>query len=563
MNFTVLSPWAEVDSSKLSGLSPRLDSLKGKTIGLFADFMAIATYVLREIEEQLKERYPEIKFKFIDYKKETVEIFKDIQFDSVFKEWIVDCDAVISAYGTVPSSSLFLGYNSAYMELLGKPTVMLLTGRTQSAGVRGKKARNYPNLRTLVYDFKGSADIVRGHITQELCKASMAGDIVQLTDDIVHALTSPLTDEEKNPTIPSQDLAKNMLTGTYDDISKVFYQHGWTNGQPIAMPTEAAVSEMLRGTDLPREYVVAQIPPMMGLATVEKIAINAVMAGCLPIYMPILIAAIKGALDERIFFEGWCCSQSTWGPVVTVSGPIVNDIGINTRDNALSPYYKANSVIGRAFGYLLMNIGGLRPGVEDLSEMGHEFRLGFCVGDNYDENPWGPVHLDFNLKKEDSAVTMFWPQEHRVFQKNNIPDFLRAICKINPLGWEPGLMLIYTPIAAKMFADAGWSKQRVHEYIVEYARQLYTDVDIPWLVGNNHYPETVSLTECADHTSRIFWSSKHMLSIVAGGHAGSMITVYAGGGDHGGPSVTNIDFPKCWADLVKEYNGWVPDYIKY
>lgn len=563
MNYEVLSPWAEIDYSKLSGLSTRLERMNGKTIGLFADFMAISTYMLRTIEEELKKRYPDIQFKFIEYKKETAEIFKDTQFDPVFKDWIKECDAVISAYGVVPSSSLFLGYNAAYMESLGKPTVMLLNKRTQSAGNRGIKARNYPNLRTIVYDFKGSADIVRGHVTQEICRASMAGDIVQMTDDIVRALTSPLSDEEKTPTIPSQALAKNTLTGTYDELSKVFYQHGWTNGQPIAMPTEEAVLEMLRGTELPKDHVVAQIPPMMGLATVEKIAINAVMAGCLPIYLPVLIAAVKGALDERIFFEGWCCSQSTWGPVVTVSGPVVNDIGINTKDNALSPYYKANSVIGRAFGYILMNIGGLRPGVEDLSEMGHEFRVGFCLGDNYDENPWGPVHQDFGLRKEDSAVTMFWPQEHRVFQKNSIPDFLRAICKINPLGWEPGLMLIYTPIAAKMFADAGWSKQRVHAYIVEYARQPYADVDIPWLVGNNHYPETVSLTECAEHTSRIFWNSKHMLSIVAGGHAGSMITVYAGGGDHGGPSVTKIELPDKWDALKKEYSTWVPDYIKY
>ena len=102
---------------------------------------------------------------------------------------------------------------------------------------------------------------------------------------------------------------------------------------------------MMRGTDLPADHVVARIPPMMGLATVEKIAVNAVMAGCLPTYLPVLIAAVQGAMDPKIYLEGWCCSQSTWGPVLTLSGKVAKDIGFNTADHALTPAFRANTTI--------------------------------------------------------------------------------------------------------------------------------------------------------------------------------------------------------------------------
>ncbi len=329
------------------------------------------------------------------------------------------------------------------------------------------------------------------------------------------------------------------------------------------MPTREAVDEMLRGTDLPADYVVAEIPPMMGKATVEKIAVNAVMAACLPTYLPVLISAVKGSLDEKIFFEGWTCIQSTWGPMLTLSGPIVRDINLNVDGNFLSPYYKANTAIARAYGNILMNIGGVRPGIEDLAEMGHEFRIGYCMGDNTEMNPWQPLHMDFGFAETDSAVTMSWPQEHRVFQKGSPAAFLKGICKINPLGWDPGLILIFSPIAAKMFADAGWTKKKVMDYIVEYARVPGEDVDIQWLVGNMHEPEHVPLPEDMKAPTRIFWSSRHMFAVVGGGMAGPMMAVLAGGGDHGGPSCTKIDLPKNWDALVKEYSDYSRGHIDY
>lgn len=559
-----LSPWSKVDSSVVCGLNERLDTLEGKTIGMFGDFMAVSVCMLHALENELHRRYPTASFSYIQYNTETTRIPEDEKFRPEFEEWAKAVDCIIAFYGTVPSSSLFLGYNCAYMEHLGKPTTMLVVPRTFSAGLRGCRALGVPGVRIVQYDLVGT-DKITGHVDDASTAAAMADTLESLADELVTALTAPLTDEERCPSAPDQHYATDSFCGTASEISRIFYQNGWTIGAPIEIPTREAVDEMLQGTDLPADYIVGYIPPKMGVATVEKIAINAVMAGCLPTYLPILIAAVKGALDKKIYLEGWTCSQSTWGPVLTLSGKIVKDIGLNTGTNFLSPYYKANATIGRAFGYIMMNIGGLRPGIEDLSEQGHENRLGLCIGDNYDENPWGPLHEDFGLAREDNAVTMFWPQEHRVFSGGNTSaaDILSELCTLAPYGWDPGLEIIFTPTAAKIMWEAGWTKQRILDYIVEYARRPAAETNLQWLVGNNHLPGTVDLPVDPTHSTRVFWSTQHMFALVGGGHAGPAVTVLGGGGDHGGPSCTKIELPATWDHLVQKYQDIAPNYIDY
>lgn len=561
MNLQVLSPWAEIDSSVISGLSPRLDTLEGKRIGIYGDFMTLAGYMGKAVEEELQKSYPDASFSYIDYGDEKLEIKDNEEFRPLFEEWAAKVDCIISFYGSVPSGALFLGYNSAYMEKLGKPVVMIVVPRTYSTALRGCKAKGVPGLRTIQYDVP--VDKINSHITLEEVKEAMAPDVVALTDQIVEELTRPLTEEEQNPTLPDQKWAKHIFSGTHREISEALYRHGFTTGAPIELPTREAVDEMLKGTDLPADTVIAKLPPMMGCASVEKIAINAVMAGCKPTCMPVLIAAVKGLVDQRIHLEGWSCSQSTWGPVMAVSGPIVRDIELNVDDHYLTPAYRTNTTLARALGFILMNIAGIRPGVEDLSEMGHEFRLGFCIGDNSEQNPWNPLHTDFGFKEEESAVTLFWPQEHRTTAGHTVQDYLKWLCTITPYGWDPGMMIIFTPKCAEMFAAAGWTKQRVLSYVAEYTRLPASEVDLMWLTGNSHRPKNVELPEVMSHSTRVFWSTDYMLALVGGGRAGTMMTVLAGGGDHGGPSCTKIHLPENWKALTEEYKEGKPEYIAY
>ena len=559
--YTVLSPWAEVDQSRLFALSPRPDDLNGKTIGMFSDFMNVAGHMLRVVEKHIAARFPGARFSYYEYKTETTDIAKDESELPRFRPWLESVDCVLAFYGAVPSSSLFLGYNAAFMEQCGKPTVMAVVPRTLSAGQRGVKARSVPGLR--IVPFQPEVLDIFGRSDLEQTERNMGAGTASFAEALIEGLTAPLTEEELHPTPASQEPARSTFTGTAEAITELFYRNGWTNGTPIAMPTREAVDAMLRGTDLPPDHVVACLPPMMGQATVEKIAVNAVMAGCLPTYLPVLIAAVKGLVDPRIYLEGWSCSQSTWGPVLTISGKAAQDIGFNTSDHALTPAFRANACIGRALGYLLMNIGGIRPGVEDLSEMGHEFRLGFAIGDSMENDPWGPVHTDFGFSEEDSCVTLFWPQEHRVATCTTVEAVFKALCKMDPYGWDPGMEIILTPKCAKMLSDAGWDRQGILNYAAEYARRPAREADLQWLIQNNHLPKTVPLPLDPEDSTRTFWSTEHMFLIVAGGQAGCMVTVLGGGGDHGGPSCTRIELPEHWDALVEEYRDSKPVYISY
>ena len=140
----VLSPWAQIDQSHLYGLSPRLDTLNGKTVGMFGDFMNTATFMLQVVETEIQKQYPEAKFSHFRYMTETTDIAKDQEVAEDFHHWLDGIDCALVFYGSVPSSSLFLGYNAAYIEKQGKPVVMAVVPRTYSAGVRGVKARCVP-----------------------------------------------------------------------------------------------------------------------------------------------------------------------------------------------------------------------------------------------------------------------------------------------------------------------------------------------------------------------------------------------------------------------------------
>ena len=198
MEYEVLSPWSEVDTSVLTGLTPRLDTLEGKTIGMYGDFMALATKMLHVVEEELTRRYPGIRFSYLQYEEETSEIAKDTAFRPKFEQWLGGVDAVLSFYGSVPSGALFLGYNSALMEQLGKPTVMLTVPRTYPTAIRGCKAKGVPGLRTVQYD-----------------------------------------------------VAVDKINSPPRELTRIFYKHGWTNGLPIELPTREAVDEMMRAPTSP------------------------------------------------------------------------------------------------------------------------------------------------------------------------------------------------------------------------------------------------------------------------------------------------------------------------
>jgi len=198
-----------------------------------------------------------------------------------------------------------------------------------------------------------------------------------------------------------EKLPRIVFKGSLGEVNRFFYKRGWADGLPIIPPTEEAVKEMLTGTDLPSDHIIGTIIPRSGKATVEKIAINAVMAGALPTYMPLLIAGVQAIMDPRSRYSTWGVSTGSWSPFWIVNGPIRNDLNINSSSGALSPGDIANAAIGRAMGLIIKNIGGVRKGIEDMGVLGNPGKYSMVIAENEEDSPWEPLHVEQGFNKED------------------------------------------------------------------------------------------------------------------------------------------------------------------
>ncbi|MFH1486130.1 MAG: hypothetical protein ABIH46_08670 [Chloroflexota bacterium] len=184
------------------------------------------------------------------------------------------------------------------------------------------------------------------------------------------------------------------------------YEKGWTDGLPIVPPTPARVEKMLSGTKRSPGEVVGVIPPANGAATIEKIAINAVMAGCLPEYLPVVLAAFQAVLKPEYDLFGVQTTTNPVAPLAIINGPIRKKLDINSGHGCLGPGWRANATIGRAIRLGLVNIGAATPGIGSRSTMGQPARYSFCTGENEEESPWEPLHVEKGYKPEESTVTM-------------------------------------------------------------------------------------------------------------------------------------------------------------
>jgi hypothetical protein len=570
MQYEVLSPWADSDRVEPMCLNSRVGGLNGITVGLFAGFKGHWVIILREVERQLQERFPGAKFSHYHYPKDmsstrdACEVADDDEYRPSFEKWLKDVDTVVSGHGDAASCALTLAYNTAFVEKMAKPAVMLVNKDLVTIARTGASVRDVPGLRlvqTTIPDL--SAFFSFEGVVEDMIRPGVAAVI----DDVVAALTQPLTQEEDAPAWKVGEAPRIVFRGSLEDVNRFFYQRGWAFGMPIMPPTEEAVREMLAGTDLPADHVVARIPPMSGKATVEKIAVNAVMAGCLPTYLPVLIAAVQALADRpKIWLEGYTCSVASWAPILCVNGPVRNDLHINRRGNLMSPYYRANAGIGHALGLIIMNIGGTRPGMEDLSFVGHEGRYGMCFAENEEESAWEPLHVGYGFNKEDSTVTLFWTNGRQYLGSGgNAATILRRLCdNINVFAWDPGCLLIMLPSTAKALADAGLAKKDVISYLVEYARLPAANVNVRWFKESHHEPKDFLLPlDDPTRSVRKFYSGKHTAIVVAGLSYSWGTVSYSGGGTHGTIVTKKLELPANWGRLVAKYEDIVPAYAPY
>lgn len=191
------------------------------------------------------------------------------------------------------------------------------------------------------------------------------------------------------------------------DPIEVAYDRGWSDGLPIVPPTDVRIALMLAGTTRQPDEIIGVVPPNLIECTVEKAAINAVMAGCRPEYFPVILAAIEGALKPEFSMHGLLATLWFAGPVVIVNGPVAKHIGMNVAGNALGQGNRANSTIGRALQLVIRNVGGGIPGEIDRSVLGNPGKVGFCFAEDESDADWTPLNIARGDAPGTSSVTLF------------------------------------------------------------------------------------------------------------------------------------------------------------
>jgi len=174
----------------------------------------------------------------------------------------------------------------------------------------------------------------------------------------------------------------------------------------VVPPTPDRVEAMLAAVDLDHQQVVTEIPPNWGPATLERLAVNAVMAGCLPEHLPVLIAAVEAMGDPAFNLYAIQATTHPCAPLLIINGPIRAALGLNSSSGAYGPGWRANATIGRAVRLILLNVGGAYPGVGDMSTQGAPSKYSYCVAENEEENPWQPLHVERGFRSDQSTVTV-------------------------------------------------------------------------------------------------------------------------------------------------------------
>lgn len=267
------------------------------------------------------------------------------------------------------------------------------------------------------------------------------------------------------------------------DQIEICYAKGWTDGLPVVPASARATRAMLDAAGLGAGEIVAEMPSRNVRVPAEKVAINAVMAGCRPEYMPVVAAAVRCLAHPEFGLHHVGAAHS--GPTVgvIVNGPIGPELGINAGDNLLGPGFRANATIGRAVRLVMLNCLNYRPGIADRATIGTSGKFTCCFAENEDASPWEPLHVERGFSPEVSTVTLVaWSTAMQVSLHGSAEQLLTAIAdaltfsgNLALVGQTPG-MVIFAGEHIETLKAGGWSKARVRDFINGNARRSVAEL---------------------------------------------------------------------------------------
>ena len=315
---------------------------------------------------------------------------------------------------------------------------------------------------------------------------------------------------------------------SYDAIQDYCWEQAWTDGLPVVPATESLVRRMLSVYGENPSLCLGVIQPRNARVTLEKVAINAVMAGCQPEYFPVVVAAVKAVLKEEFNVAGVSATTGGAAPVVMVNGPLAKQLNINSDAGCFGPGYRANASIGRALRLIIRNLGGLVPGEMDKATLSTPGRYTFCFAENEDRSPWEPRHLELGFDPTVSIVTVIGIRSVYEVMETTVPtgtEVLQtilgtmkaaAVSNYYQIGTGTQIVLVVCPEhAADMYAS-GLSKTDVRQFIYQNARMPIHQLKDVAHYGNRNWPPWVDQTN-PDTLVPIVHDAEDIVVIVAGG----------------------------------------------
>ena len=317
------------------------------------------------------------------------------------------------------------------------------------------------------------------------------------------------------------------------ELIEKYFERGWTDGLPVVPPSEKSIAAMLAAAALRGDEVVGEIAGRNTVVVAEKIAINAVMAGCRPEYMPVVVAAVRALCHPDFAYHGPASSTGGSAMVLIVNGPIARQIGVNAGNNAFGQGTRANATIGRAVRLTMMNAMNTRPGLLDRATLGNPGKYAFCFAENEADHPWEPLHVERGLAPDQSAVTLY--ASNSLYQIYNqlaatpeplltcIADALSNLGVPNMKGFSQSL-IVFAGEHSEVLRASGWSKRDVKSFIVARARRRVSD----WKRASRLPGEPTGEDEATWRS--MFDDPADILVVCAGGRAGSWSACLPGWG---------------------------------
>jgi len=334
--------------------------------------------------------------------------------------------------------------------------------------------------------------------------------------------------------------ARRHTVADLDSAIELCYTNGWTDGLPVVPPTAERVKAMLEAGGLEPERQLAFIENRQISVTAEKVAINAVMAGCKAEYMPVIAATVEALADPLYGYHGPATSTGGSAVFMLVNGPIARKLDINSGDNLFGPGWRANATIGRAVRLVMRNVIGTLPGELDRSSLGHAGKYTFCIAENEVNSPWPPFHTTRGFRADQNAVTIFAayaPHQYANRLSATPEGVLATACahmKVSAgTARQPQYAMVFAGEHQAIFKKAGWAREDVQRYVFENTKNTVADLKrINMIAGEVKAEDERTLFPLVER-------QQDLLVIAAGGFAGVQSAFIPGwGGKNGSQSVT-------------------------